>query len=388
MKRNRYQGAALLATPISSKTFRVFLALVLAFSLALSPAPALATGSENASDTAENATTTPDATTAADATDNAVTATNTTDATATAATNTSDTATAASSTSDTTTASDATANTEDNGLLGVPWYWTPDAVTQGTTTSFSNFDPTADRDQLIERWKTELLAWTIGTINITITKEKMDEIMGRSDYAPAEVGVWWNSYSQQLHTDTRAAIVEATSPMYDTYLDDQQGYMGSLSFDGQDQTTRDWKFQLRSSGKRDSYDQELEVRKKLQSIYAPGGALYSYRAATDLYSDQEKYRAVWDWFTKNVYYSYTSSSPYGVIVKGGGICQGYSLANAIMCAYAGLDVMCVTGWLGNWELQEVIGHAWSWVRIGDKWVQSDTTSNSEEPDRNPFFEIK
>ena len=40
---------------------------------------------------------------------------------------------------------------------------------------------------------------------------------------------------------------------------------------------------------------EVELRQYVQALFSPGGDLYAYRAENDLYSDYEKYTAVWNW---------------------------------------------------------------------------------------------
>lgn len=280
--------------------------------------------------------------------------------------------------------SDVAISQDENGLKDVPWYWQPGAVRKIDDQRFDNFNPETDREKLMEAWIDAMLAWSPSHIYITISDEQMDEIMQKDTYTPSEVGSWWNSWSQNLQTESRTALISKTSRGYETYMSGQQAFLVALSADGYSEAKQAWTFHLTAPGKRDTYEQELEVREKVQSIFAPGGALYPYRASNDLYSDWEKYVAVWEWFEQNVNYAYTSSSSYGVIVQGRGICQAYSLGNNIMCAYAGIDNLSVTGYLDG------AGHAWSWVQIGDKWMQSDTTANSEysELDLSQSFPIQ
>ena len=114
---------------------------------------------------------------------------------------------------------------------------------------------------------------------------------------------------------------------------------------------------------------EVELRQYVQALFSPGGDLYAYRAENDLYSDYEKYTAVWNWIKNNISYGGTHSAWQG-IVRGGTFCDGYSAANALLCAYAGVDSVSVVGTIPQGP------HAWNWVRIGEKWYTSDSTANN------------
>ena len=71
----------------------------------------------------------------------------------------------------------------------------------------------------------------------------------------------------------------------------------------------------------------------------------------------------------NISYGGTHSAWQG-IVRGGTFCDGYSAANALLCAYAGVDSVSVVGTIPQGP------HAWNWVRIGEKWYTSDSTANN------------
>jgi len=90
-------------------------------------------------------------------------------------------------------------------------------------------------------------------------------------------------------------------------------------------------------------------------------------------TDLQKEKAVHDYIVNNTRYdkiNYNkgtvpdkSYSPYGVLIKGTAICEGYAKATALLLNMAGIESMVVSGG----------GHAWNIVKIDGKYYHLDTT---------------
>ena len=96
--------------------------------------------------------------------------------------------------------------------------------------------------------------------------------------------------------------------------------------------------------------------------------------------DYEKEVALHDYIVNNTKYDSrlsTGNMPkesftaYGVLIKGVGVCQGYTEAMDRLLKACGIESTMVTGYANNgtgW-----IGHAWNIVKIGGKYYHLDTT---------------
>ncbi len=127
-----------------------------------------------------------------------------------------------------------------------------------------------------------------------------------------------------------------------------------------------------------SPEQEKYVRQEVDKIFAPGGALYEYRADNDLKSDYEKYLGVWAWFSDNIKYDYESYShaSYTGFTTKKFVCDAYSALSTLMLQRAGIEAIPVFG------IYNRISHGWIVIKIGDKFYSTDFTDSSW---RNPFL---
>lgn len=77
-----------------------------------------------------------------------------------------------------------------------------------------------------------------------------------------------------------------------------------------------------------------------------------------------------------------SFTPYGVIVKGLGVCASYAGAFKVLADEAGLDSIVVTGYLnGN------LPHAWNRVNIEGEWLTVDVTNNDNDVIQNALLNV-
>ncbi len=108
---------------------------------------------------------------------------------------------------------------------------------------------------------------------------------------------------------------------------------------------------------------------------------------TDDMDDVEKIIAIHDYIILNCKYDYDnylsgnltleSRLPYGVLINGSAICQGYSAAFNLLCRMAGIPSIVVTGITpDNSDL-----HAWNVVLIDGTPYFVDTTHDDPVPDR-------
>ena len=97
-------------------------------------------------------------------------------------------------------------------------------------------------------------------------------------------------------------------------------------------------------------------------------------------SDYEKELAVYRWMVRNVAYDYDhydnfaqlspdSSTPYGPLLKGKGICLGYAVTFQLLMDMAGVECITVIG-AANASRED---HAWNMVRLNGNWYCTDVT---------------
>ncbi|TGJ75939.1 transglutaminase domain-containing protein [Caproiciproducens galactitolivorans] len=60
-------------------------------------------------------------------------------------------------------------------------------------------------------------------------------------------------------------------------------------------------------------------------------------------------------------------SAYGVLIDGKAVCEGYSRAMQLLCSYAGLQCMLLTGQSNN------VNHMWNVIKINGNWYHLDIT---------------
>ncbi|MDO5519343.1 MAG: transglutaminase-like domain-containing protein [bacterium] len=77
-----------------------------------------------------------------------------------------------------------------------------------------------------------------------------------------------------------------------------------------------------------------------------------------------------------------SFTPYGVLIKGTGVCASYAASFKVLADVAGLDCIVVTG-----NLNGNLSHAWNRVKIGNEWMTVDSTNNDNEEISNALFNV-
>lgn len=266
-------------------------------------------------------------------------------------------------------ASESDGGATEPGLKGVAPYWWADAVNDEDIPKgvFHDYDG-SQKEEVIryvadtyDRWDKRM------RVTLEINKEDLDKVIDTDEsgsvaskleamgLAIMDEGV--NKFGQESSYAYQSYIYYAGSRVnrfYEEFVD--KGDFYSI------------KFSTASVPWFHTVEQEKELRRYVQALFSPGGELYAYRAENDLYSDYEKYTAIWEWIKKNISYGGTHSAWHG-IVQGSTYCDGYSVANTLLCAYAGVDSVPVGGYIPQGH------HAWNWIRIGEKWFTSDSTGN-------------
>lgn len=249
---------------------------------------------------------------------------------------------------------------------GVAWYWGPhtfDYFKGPEDFTIENYTGTDEqREKLTEAFAQAHLASTTLQVTLKVPAEAFAELT-KDDEAYV-----WEKEHLRTQDDLHKRVGELTDPFYHRY-----GYaagdrhIGGLSVQYPDNGSDAVIIMSAGNHLFHSRENEMRLRELVMEMFAEGGELYEYRAENDLISDWEKYCAIYNWIRNNVVYG-ISHSAYRAVVEGGTFCDGYSALNSLLCAYAGVDNYAVVGYAGA-------PHAWSWVRIGEKWFHSDTTSN-------------
>ncbi len=106
-------------------------------------------------------------------------------------------------------------------------------------------------------------------------------------------------------------------------------------------------------------------------------------------SDEEKVLKIHDFIISNAEYSSDGLGsyniedhiPYGVLVKGKGVCESYAKAFSLIANKSGLENIYVTGRAYNGLNPDGEDHAWNMVKIGGAWYNIDTTWNDMGKDK-------
>lgn len=102
-------------------------------------------------------------------------------------------------------------------------------------------------------------------------------------------------------------------------------------------------------------------------------AIYNYLESNTQYDKKALETATQNNFKKQKDSQHEDSfNAYGILVKKVGVCQSYANAYKLLCTQAGLKCDVATGFLsGN------LPHAWNYVKVNDKWYQTDITNNGK-----------
>lgn len=91
-------------------------------------------------------------------------------------------------------------------------------------------------------------------------------------------------------------------------------------------------------------------------------------------TEYEKIEAINNYLCDSVYYPDQpfidqDFTPYGALIDGRAVCDGYARATKILADMGGLECLYVSGYCGQ------VGHAWNLVKIDNNYYQLDVTWN-------------
>jgi len=139
-----------------------------------------------------------------------------------------------------------------------------------------------------------------------------------------------------------------------------------------------------------SYDKK-EIEAKQKEMKEAGEKILA-EVVTDEMSEIEKENAIYQYMENNTQYdtaaledakknnfkktednTYEDSfNGYGILVNKKGVCQSYAYAYKLLCEMSGVSCRVVTG-----NLSGNLPHAWNAVKLGETWVQTDSTNNGK-----------
>ncbi|MGH2330987.1 stalk domain-containing protein [Thermoanaerobacter mathranii] len=131
-----------------------------------------------------------------------------------------------------------------------------------------------------------------------------------------------------------------------------------------------------------------KLKKMKDEVYIKAKEIISQIIKPDM-SDIDKVKAIHDYIVKNTKYDYEnlinntippeSYTAYGVLIKGVGVCQGYTAAFNLLAQLARIDSLGVAGTGFNYSGS--MPHAWNMIRIDGKISYVDVTWDDPVPDQ-------
>lgn len=186
-----------------------------------------------------------------------------------------------------------------------------------------------------------------------------------------------SGFKKQLSAMTDAEIISAVDEAYH-----QNPYVGLMSGFTLDKNNAILKIDYKTSVSdavamqdtvylavqkaiKDIHINEMTILEKIEFIneYLTGIAVYDTEASLDI---------------KNKVYD-NSRVPYGVFIKGKGVCSAFAGAFQIMAGELGLESVVVLGTCDGRE------HAWNRVLVGENWLTIDVTNNNSGKVSNAFY---
>lgn len=126
--------------------------------------------------------------------------------------------------------------------------------------------------------------------------------------------------------------------------------------------------------------EDLEVIDKMEEIVS--------EIITDDMTDYEKELAIHDYIVKNYKYDHEnyisdtipdeSYTPYGLLVKGTGVCQAYAEVTKLLLNKVGIECDVVVG------TSRDENHAWNILKLEDEYYMLDVTWNDPTPDEEGY----
>lgn len=180
--------------------------------------------------------------------------------------------------------------------------------------------------------------WTIGydTSHGSVKKLTCGVLM--KDYSNDYSYIYYKEYQGAISSFTSCTIVSGGEYLFSVSAEFSDGYRGY----------GEYVFTIADDSSHTSLDE------KIAQIVSSCRASTQWQTALNLY----------DWLTTHVYYD-LNLEYYGadMILRGYGVCDGYSKAYMMLCKKAGIPVGRATN----------INHAWNAIQLGGNWYYVDAT---------------
>lgn len=134
------------------------------------------------------------------------------------------------------------------------------------------------------------------------------------------------------------------------------------------------------------HGEDFENLKKMRVVAEAKADAVLKSVIKDGMTPLQKERAIHDYLVTHTKYDYDnfrrntipdeSYTPYGVLVKGTGVCSGYARAAALLLSKAGIENLLQDGYANIYG-----AHEWNKVKIDGKWYHLDITFDDPVPDR-------
>lgn len=116
-----------------------------------------------------------------------------------------------------------------------------------------------------------------------------------------------------------------------------------------------------------SREEALEMKPKLEAA-----AMNIVNKAMAKSSVKERAKVIHDEICKMTDYQLTYSEPYGPLLYGEALCEGYGKAFAYVAQMAGIETVSITGFAARG------GHLWNMIKLGNEWVHVDVTFDDQK----------
>lgn len=115
--------------------------------------------------------------------------------------------------------------------------------------------------------------------------------------------------------------------------------------------------------------------------YSNDASYLAQKLTVNLETQHEKYRVIFRWISENIEYKRGRYGPDSetILKKGAAVCEGYSSLLKEMCEAVNIECKIIVGYSKTTPSSDIplrlkkTDHAWSAVKLYDKWYLSDVT---------------
>lgn len=123
-----------------------------------------------------------------------------------------------------------------------------------------------------------------------------------------------------------------------------------------------------------SKEEALEIKPKLEA--AAKKIADKAMAQSDM---KQRVKVIHDEICKMTTYKLTYSEPYGPLLYGEALCEGYGKTFAYIAQMCGIPTISITGFAATG------GHLWNMIKLGDEWLHIDVTFDDQTSGMNYVY---